>query len=112
VFTNNNPAIFDDTASTGLVNLATTVTPTAITFSNSTSTYTLTGPGKITGSLASMDVEGAGTVILDESGGNDFSGGITINHGTLQVGNSDAAGTLGNNTVANNSALVFKRLDA
>jgi fibronectin-binding autotransporter adhesin len=43
---------------------------------------------------------------------NDFTGGVTISAGTLQVGNNDTAGNLpANGNVVDNSALVFARSD-
>jgi autotransporter-associated beta strand protein len=49
---------------------------------------------------------------LDEAGGNDFSGGVTIGAGTLQVGSNDSAGNLpptGN--IVDNGTLLFARAD-
>ena len=43
---------------------------------------------------------------------NNLSGPVTISGGTLQVGNSDAFGTLGSGAVTNNAALSFNRADA
>jgi fibronectin-binding autotransporter adhesin len=112
VFQNSDFVTFNDT-STGQssINLTTTLLPTSVTVSNNTKLFTLGGGGKISGSV-SLNKSGAGTLILDETGGNDFTGGVTINAGTLQVGNNDFAGSLppaGN--VVDNGALVFTRLD-
>ena len=48
---------------------------------------------------------GSGTLIL--IGSNTYSGVTTIGAGTLQVGSGGESGTLGTETVTNNSALVF-----
>ena len=56
-----------------------------------------------TGSLVK---EGANTLIL--TGDNSFSGVVTINAGTLQIGNGGATGSIAGDVV-NNAALVFNR---
>ena len=65
--------------------------------------------GVITGA-GSITKTGAGIVKL--SGANDFSGGLTISAGTLQVGEAGTTGTLGSGAVTNNAALIFNRSDA
>ncbi len=81
------------------------VAPGAVTFSNMTKSYTLTG-GPITGGtslvLNGSNSSGAGTVTLD-NGANTYSGGTTLNTGTLNVGPSTA---LGGNTVTIDSATL------
>ena len=53
---------------------------------------------------------GASTLVLTAD--NSYSGGTTINTGTLQVGNGGATGSLGSGPVLDNSALVFNRSGA
>ena len=53
--------------------------------------------------------QGSGTLIL--SGSNTHSGLMTINSGTLQIGENGTGGTLGANNVSNQAALVFNRAD-
>src|SRR6185503_18861108 len=68
-------------------------------------TGTLTVPGSITGQ-AGVTNDGTGTVILANN--NNYSGGTTINAGTLQVGNGGGAGSLAQGgAILNNSLLVF-----
>jgi autotransporter-associated beta strand protein len=68
-------------------------------------TGTLTVGGAISGNGAVFQ-NGSGTVILANS--NTYSGGTTINAGTLQVGNGGASGSLLNvGPIVNNSLLVF-----
>jgi fibronectin-binding autotransporter adhesin len=79
-----------------------TVSGTSIDFLRS---GTLTVPGAIHGP-ASVTLDGSGTVILANNNG--YTGGTTINTGTLQVGNGGGAGSLFvNGPIINNSLLVF-----
>jgi fibronectin-binding autotransporter adhesin len=48
---------------------------------------------------------GAGTIVL--AANNSYTGGTTINAGTVQVGNGGSVGTLGTGAVINNAALAF-----
>jgi fibronectin-binding autotransporter adhesin len=107
-FTSSSSVIFDDSSTVTSVNLAAPLIPLAVTFSNNVNTYTLGGSGKISGG-ASLVLDGSGTAILNETGGNDFSGGISINSGTLQVGNGGPGGNPGVGDITDNGALVFNR---
>ena len=119
-----DPVTFDDSLTgTSNVILALNVAPGAVGFSNSQHNYVFSGAFKITG-VTGLTKEGSGSVTLSESGGDDFSGGITVNSGTLildnassaisgglavnggtaQIGNNDANGALPGGTVAVNEA--------
>ena len=63
--------------------------------------------GQIVGG-GSIVKAGSGTLIL--TGDNTYSGGTTINTGTLQIGNGGATGSVPGNIV-NNAALAFNRSD-
>jgi fibronectin-binding autotransporter adhesin len=79
-----------------------TATGTTIDFNRS---GTLLIPGAINGS-APVTNDGPGTVILANNNG--YTGGTTINAGTLQVGNGAGTGSLFvNGPIVNNSLLVF-----
>jgi fibronectin-binding autotransporter adhesin len=79
-----------------------TATGTSIDFNR---TGTLLVPGAINGP-APVTLDGSGTVILANNNG--YTGGTTINAGTLQVGNGGGSGSLFvNGPIANNSLLVF-----
>ncbi len=107
-----DPVVFDDSL-TGTANviLTTKLIPATITFNNNNSNYVFTGTGRISGT-GSLTLNGTGTVKLDNNGNNDFSGGMTINSGTLQVGNSDTNGNPGTGAINNNGGLVFSRTDS
>jgi autotransporter-associated beta strand protein len=81
--------VFDDTASgTTTVTIdAATVSPSAVTFNNSSKSYTLAGSKGITGS-ASLTKNGSGLLTLTNS--NSYTGGTNLNGGILQA-NSLAA---------------------
>jgi autotransporter-associated beta strand protein len=62
-------------------------------------------------------IEGAGQLVKDDAGvlvltaSNTYTGGTTIQQGTLQVGNGETTGTLGSGVVTNNGTLTFNRSD-
>jgi autotransporter-associated beta strand protein len=101
-------ARFDDSGQTNNINLTTTLSPAGTTVSNNAVAYTFGGAGKLSGN-GGLTKQGPGTLILANSGANDFSGGITISGGTLQIGNADATGSLGSGNLTDNAALVFNR---
>ena len=101
---------FLDGAATGAINLTTALAPGGVIISNSSLAYTFNGSGKIGGAI-SLNKQGAGTLVLDNSGVNDFTGGVTIGGGTLQVGNNDTGGNIPAGAVADNGTLAFNRTD-
>ncbi len=127
VFNNLDSVLFGDTASTNTVNLTTVVQPGAVTV-NASSDYTFTGNGAISGPAALLK-QGSGSLNLQETGGDTFSGGVTVNGGTLvfgqdngiaggltiaegatvQVGTNGGAGELPAGGVVNNGVLNFNR---
>jgi autotransporter-associated beta strand protein len=100
-FTDGATANFDDTATTGSVNLAANISPYSVTFSNATLSYTVgsaNGSG-ISGSASVMKL-GTGTATL--TGTNTFTGDIAINGGgTLAIG---GGGLLGSGDYSGNIA--------
>lgn len=109
-FSPGDNVIFDSAgAATPTVNLIQPLAPNAV-FFNSTATYTLTSPGGgyLTGP-ALLIATNTGTVILDTPNNN--TGQVIIGSGTVQVGNSDANGSLGGGPVIDNGTLVFDRID-
>lgn len=133
---NGNDVVRFDDAATGTtsVNLTTVLSPQGLTVSNTlataTASYTFTGSGSLSGTTG-LTKQGSGALTLAETGGDNFSGGLTVNGGTLlldnassaivgnttigtgailQVGNNDANGSLPG-TVTDNGALIFSRSD-
>lgn len=110
-YSNLRFVVFNDLASNNAVSINEDVSPLGITVTNAALTYTFTGGNKITGS-GTLTKQGTGTLILDNSGANDFTGGVVLGGGTLQVGNNDGGGNLPNTgVIQNNGTLVFARTD-
>ena len=118
-WTSGGPAIYSDGAfvqflngaNNNTVNITTTVMPAGITVSNTSPAYTFNGGGSISGSSVLVK-QGSGTLIVDNAGNNNFSGGVTISGGTLQVGNNDSAGNLPSGSITDNANLAYARSDA
>lgn len=111
-FNNGQPVQFDDSA-TGptTINLSATLLPGDLIVSNSSKTYAFTGPGSIAGGTG-LTKAGTGTLIVDNSAGNAFSGSITIDSGAVHVGNSDTNGTLPSSAILDNGELAWNRADS
>lgn len=109
----SDSVIFDDTA-TGATSviLTTTLTPAAITVNNTTKDYSFTGPGGLAGT-GTLTKRGTGKLTLLNTTANTFSGLVTLEAGTLQVGDGVTAtsGSLGTGPVQNEATLVFNRPD-
>jgi autotransporter-associated beta strand protein len=102
--------LFDDSAAVGTssVTLNSTVSPSAVTVSNAAGglvpVYTLGGTGKISGTAA-LTKTGNGTLILGNTGGNDYAGATTLTDGTLKLGVTNALPTTGGVSVAASATL-------
>jgi autotransporter-associated beta strand protein len=102
---------FDDTApGTTSVNLTTTLTPKGVLVNSSTNSYTFSGLGNITGTGA-MTKQGSSTFTVANSG-NNFTGGVNLQQGTLQLGNGGTTGDLGSGGIANSGTFVLDRSDS
>lgn len=88
-------AIFNDTLSgNSTVNLTDTFSAVNVLVDNSTNDYTFTGTGQLSG-VTGLVKSGTGELTLGNTGGNDFSGPLQINNGTLTLGNATAFGGSG-----------------
>ena len=81
--------VFGNVASDSVVTLSGTIVPGSVTVNNAANKYTFAGAA-ITGTT-SLTKSGAGTLELTVA--NTYTGGTTLNAGTLQVGNASALGT-------------------
>lgn len=131
-FFNGDLVTFDDTGSTNpAVNLATMLQPGALLVTNNTCSYVFSGGGFLNG-LTSLVKQGTNTLLLQESGGDNFSGGISVSNGTVildqpsanitggitiasgaiaQIGTNDSGGFLPTGTLTDNGTLIFNRQD-
>ena len=86
-FAQGNVVAFNDSAlGTTTVNLATTVNPGGITVNNNSLLYTLVGTGKISGNVG-ITKQGASSLTIANTGGNNFTGPLVISGGTVSVTN-------------------------
>jgi fibronectin-binding autotransporter adhesin len=114
-FSVGDQAVFQDGATTSTVSLTNgSLEPVQVKFNAGSTTYTLNGHGYLTGPMQ-MLVNGGSPVIIANSGNsNDFTGGVTVSAGSLQLGNGDTNGTLGSGGITNFSTagpLIFNRTD-
>jgi autotransporter-associated beta strand protein len=128
VFYNFDNVAFDDTAAQNNVTLTQGLRPASMSVNNPTKTYVFGGPGKLTGNM-SLVKNGAGLLIMDESGGSDFSGRFAITNGTVilardntmsggmtiastatvQVGTNNGSGSFPSGSTTNDGVLIFNR---
>lgn len=81
--------VFDDSAAgTTTVNLTTTLMPFSMTVNNSAKTYAFTGSGGLSGTNGLVK-QSPGTLIVANSGVNDFIGTVSIEAGKIQLGAAD-----------------------
>jgi fibronectin-binding autotransporter adhesin len=112
LFSELDAVIFDDSGSNNIpVNLTDILTPSSLSVSNVTHDYIFSGAGKVTG-VTGLTKNGSGKLTVVNE--NDFSGGVTINAGAIQVGDgaaNGASGSLGVGSVVNNGTLIYNRSD-
>jgi fibronectin-binding autotransporter adhesin len=91
VFYAGDSVLFDDTApmTNVVIGSGVSVAPTAVTV-NSTRTYTISGPGQISGA-GSITKQGTGTLALNSPNAN-FTGTVAVQNGLLSIGSSAALG--------------------
>jgi autotransporter-associated beta strand protein len=106
-FVNLDPLTFDDTSTNGNVNLVGALSPGSVTFNNSSLNYVLSGSGSIAG-FNGVTLNGYATVTLATD--NSYTGGTTVNAGTLQLGSGGTNGSVVGD-IADNGVLVFNRAD-
>ena len=108
-FFNQDSVIFDGTSTNpNDVQLVGDLVPSAITV-DATRNYKFAGAGRITGG-GTLTKNGTGTLVVATN--NTYSGGTTINAGTLQVGDGGTSGSLGTGPIANEATLIFNRSDS
>ncbi len=114
VYHDNDQVTINDLATNLTVNLTVPVSPATVTVFNTNKNFLTQGAGKISGPTG-LTKQGAATLILANSTANDYAGATTLSGGTLQIGNANAAGTLGTgpvNVTAAGTTLAFNRTDS
>ena len=108
VFLNFDAIYFDDTATSGNVDITSTVQPRSLVVSNSSLAFTMTSTNGLIAGTTSLVKNGSGTLALH--GSNTFSGSLIINAGTVAVNSNSAAGTgpiiLNGGTLNNNATIA------
>ena len=111
VFKNLDAITFDDTSANRTVTLTGSLTPRVITV-NTTLGYTLGGAGTFDGT-GSFVKNGIGTLTFAGAAVNAFSGGLTLNAGTIVLANDAAnAGALGLGPVTLNGGVISMHDDS
>ncbi len=108
-----DPVTFNDSLlGTTNVNLTQTLSPVSITVNNSSSNYLFTGIGKLSGATG-IAKQGFGSLVIANSGVNDYTGGLNISAGTVQFGNGTTVGNLPTSgTFVDNGSLVINHSDS
>ena len=96
-FLNYDSVTFDNTATNFTAVVAGTLAPGAITV-GSTNAFTFSGTGKLTGTTG-LTKTGTNVLTLSNTGGNDYTGTVTINSGTVKAGSATALGATNGATV-------------
>src|SRR4029077_2986833 len=86
------------------VTLTGTLYPQSITVNAATNYYFL-GAGKLSGN-ASLTKSGSGQLYVTNTGGNDFTGPITVSAGILKIGRADAFGATNGSTTISSGAML------
>jgi autotransporter-associated beta strand protein len=98
-FLTNDQVLFDDTATgTTAINIAdASVSPATVVFNNSSKNYSVSSSGGFGIASGSVSKSGSGSLTLNTA--NTYSGGTTLNGGTLNINHASALGT-GSLTIA------------
>ena len=100
----DNVTFNDSGSATPDINVSVAVSPGTVTVSNNANAYVIDGSGITT--AYTLDKRGTNVLALT-SAGNNFSGPILIEAGTLSLGNGGSSGSLGSGAVTNNGQLLL-----
>ncbi len=111
-FFGGDQVVFDDFATTNVVDLVGTLTPASIRIENGDPAfdYTFQGSGKLSGN-SSLTKLFTSKVTIANTAVNDYVGPTDIRQGTLQVGSGGTVGNLGSGPITNSATLILNRSD-
>lgn len=101
-FYDGDTAVFGDIASDSTITLSGAISPNGVTVQNTANTYTFTG-GSITGATG-LTKDGAGTLIIANN--QSYTGGTTVNGGTLRLQGGGSTGTIRGTLTANSGTTI------
>ena len=96
-FLNGDQVLFNDSATTGTVNLTGTLSPTGVTIDNDSLAYTLGGGGTLAGG-GNFTKQGPGAAIV--TAGTSYTGTTYVDEGTLTFGDGTTSGQIGSGPVS------------
>ena len=105
-YSTTDSVTFDDNAANTNVDVITTVAPSFIAVNNPTKNYAFAGIGKITGNTGILKT-GAGTLTIGNTGGNDFTGTVDVQGGTLATSASNVLPDTASVALAAGTTLVL-----
>ena len=106
VFYNGDTVVFDDTPGVATnVNLVSNLVASAVSVTSSTNAFVLAGTGKLTG-FTSIEKSGTSTLIVTNTGGNDFAGTVRVSDGLFVPGFVNALGATSGVTIVTNTGTI------
>ena len=111
-FFGGDKVLFDDFSLTNIVDLVNALTPASIIVENGSIDYVFQGSGKLSGN-SSLTKRFNNKLTIANTAVNDFVGAVTVEGGTLEVGNGATSGNLGSGSISisNGASVVFNRSD-
>ena len=111
-FFGGDNVLFDDFAVTNVVDLVGALTPASIIVENGSVDYVFQGSGKLSGN-STLTKKFVNKLTIANTSVNDFVGPVTVEAGTLEVGNGATSGNLGSGSISisNGASVVFNRSD-
>jgi autotransporter-associated beta strand protein len=108
-FNDGDYATFDDSSTVTNVMLSGDINLSGLTVSSGGEAYNFGGTGSLSGK-GGLHLSGIGLTIAN-TGTNTFAGPITIDYGTLQLGNGGAGGSIGAGVLTNMGLVILDRSD-
>jgi fibronectin-binding autotransporter adhesin len=111
-FFGGDNVLFDDFAVTNIIDLVGALTPASIIVENGSVDYVFQGSGKLSGN-STLTKRFVNKLTIANTSVNDSVGPVTVEAGTLEVGNGATSGNLGSGSISisNGASVVFNRSD-